>query len=56
MVLISSSNLRFIRTEEGDRVAISMIHIIMTEEMIKVGIDQTVEIGELILVGRVEVD
>ena len=33
-----------------------MIHIILTEEIIKVVKDQTVEIGEFNLVDKVEVD
>ena len=32
-----------------------MIHIIMTEEIIKIGMDQIVEIGEFNLVDKVEV-
>ena len=56
MGLIGNSNLRFIRAEEGDKIDISMIHIIMTEEIIKVGIDQTVEIEEFNLVDKIEVD
>ena len=33
-----------------------MIHIIMTEEIIKIGTDQTAEIGEFNLVDKVELD
>ena len=56
MGLIGNSNLRFIRAEEGDRAAISMIHVIMTEEIIKIETDQIVEIEEFNLVDRLEVD
>ena len=33
-----------------------MIHIIMTEEIIKIGKDQIVKVGEINLVDKVEVD
>ena len=56
MEIIGNSNLRVIRAEEGDKVEIFMIHIIMTEEIIKIDIDQIVEIGEFNLVDKVEVD
>ena len=56
MRVIGNSNLRFIRGEEGDKVEIFMTHIIMIEESIKVGTDQTVEIGECNLVNKVELD
>ena len=54
--MIDNSNLRFIRVEEGDKVEIFKTHIIKTEEMIKIDIDQTMQIGEFKLVDRVEVD
>ena len=56
MEIIGNSNLRFIRAEEGGRVEIFMINIIMTEEIIKIVTDQIAEIGEFILVIKVEVD
>ena len=56
MGLTGNSNLQFIRVEEGDKVEIFMIHIIMTEEIIKIDTDQMAEIGEFNLVGIVEVD
>ena len=55
MEIIGNSNLRFIRAEE-DKVKFFMTHIIMIEEIIKIGIDQTVEIGEFNLVDKVGVD
>ena len=56
MGLIGNSNLRFIGAEKGDKVEIFMIHIIMTEEIIKIDTDQIGEIGEFNLVDKVEVD
>ena len=56
MGLIGNSSLSSIRAGEGDKVEISMIHIIMTEEIIKVGIDLTVEIEEFNLVDKIEID
>ena len=56
MGLIGNSNLRLIRVEEGDKVEIFMIHVIMTEEIIKIDMDQIAEIGEFNLVEKVEVD
>ena len=55
MKLIGNSNLRFIRAGEEDKVEIFMTHIIMTEEIIKIGIDQIVMTGE-ISIDKVEVD
>ena len=55
MGLICNSNHRFIRAEE-DKVEIFMIHIIMTGEIIKIGIDQIAEIGEFNLMDKVEID
>ena len=46
MGLIGNSNLRFIRVEEGDKVEILRIHIIVIEEIIKIGTDQIAEIEE----------
>ena len=54
MGLICNSNLRFIKAEEGDRAEFFMIHIIMIKEIIKIGIDQIVEIGKFSLVDRVD--
>ena len=53
---IGNSNLRFIKAKEVDRVQFFMIHIIMMEEIIKICIDQIVEIEELNLVDKVGVD
>ena len=41
---------------KGDKVEFFMTQVIMIEEIIKVGIDQTVEIEEFNLVDKVEVD
>ena len=51
----SHSNLRSIKAKEDDKVEIFMIHIIMTRETIKVGIDQIVKTGEFSLTDKVEV-
>ena len=56
MAQIGNSKLRFIKAKEGDRLEIFMMHVIMTKEMIKIGIDQITEIGEFNLVDKVEVD
>ena len=56
MGLVGNANFRFITTEEGDKAEIFMIHIILIEEIIKIGIDQIVRIGEFNLVDKVEVD
>ena len=56
MGLMCNSNLRFIRAEKGDKVEIFMTHIIMIEKIIKIGIDQIVEMGKFNLVHKVEVD
>ena len=56
MGLIGNSNLRFIKAEEGDKVENFIIHIIMTEEIIRIDTDQIAEAGEFNLVDRVEVD
>ena len=55
MGIIGNSNLRFIRGEE-DKVEFFMIHIIMTEEIINIVTDQILDIRELNLVDKVEVD
>ena len=55
MKQIGNLNLRFIKIK-GDRVEIAMINVIITEEMIKIGIDQIAETGEVSLVNKVEVD
>ena len=52
---IGNSNLRFIRAEKGDKVEIFMTHIIMIEEITKLGTDQIVVTGE-ISIDKVEVD
>ena len=44
------------QSKAGNRVDIFMIHIGMTEEIIKIGIDQIAETGEFNLVDKVEVD
>ena len=56
MEQIHNSNLRFIKAKEGDRVDIFMTHVIMTGEIIKIGIDETAETEEFNLVDKVEVD
>ena len=56
MGLTGNSSLRFIRVEEGDKVEIFMIHIIMTDEIISIDTNQIVEIREFTLVDKVEVD
>ena len=53
---IGNLYLRFIRAKEVDRVESFMIHIIMREEIIKIGTDQIAEIEEFNLVAKVEVD
>ena len=55
MEIIGNSNLRFIITEEGEKVEFFIIHTIMTEEIIKTDTDQIAEIGEFSLVDKVEV-
>ena len=55
MGLIGSSNLSSIRAEEGDKVEIFIIYIIMREEIIKIGTDQIVMTGE-ISIDKIEVD
>ena len=54
MGLLDNSNLRFIKAEEEDKVNIFMIH--MTEELMKVGIDQIAETEEFSLMDKVQVD
>ena len=44
---IGNSSLRFSKAKEEDRVEIFMMHIIMIEEIIKIDIDQIVEIEEV---------
>ena len=44
------------KSRKGDKVEVSVIHIIMTEEIIKVGINHKVEIKEINLVDKIEVD
>ena len=55
MEQIGNLNLQFIKANEGNRVNIFMIHIIMTDEIIKIGIDQIVETGEFNLLDKAEV-
>ena len=43
-------NLRYIRGKEEDRHDIFMIDVALIKEIIKIGIDQTVEIGKYHLV------
>ena len=52
---IGHSNHTSVNAKEEDKVAIFMIHITMTEEAIKLGIDQIVVIGEFSLADKVEV-
>ena len=56
MGLIDNSNLRVYQSKGREQSRIFMSHIIMIEEIVKIGIDQTVEIGELNLLDKVEVD
>ena len=42
----NSSRLKYIKAKEGDRQEISKINVIMIEEIIRIGIDQTGEIEE----------
>ena len=56
MGITGSSNLRFFRAKERDKIEIFMTDMIMMEEIIKKGMDQIVEIGEFNLVDKVEVD
>ena len=56
MAPIGKSTFKFIRAEERDKVEIIMIHMNMTEEIIKIDTDQIVEIEEFNLVDKVEVD
>ena len=46
METIGNSNPRFITAEEGEKVEIFKTQVIMIEDIIKVGTDQTVEKGE----------
>ena len=55
MGLIGNSNLRFIRAEEEDKVESFMIHIIMTEEIIKIGTDWMADIGQFNFVDKIGV-
>ena len=54
MEIVGNSSLKFIRVKEGDKVESFMIHIIMTEGIIKIDIDQIEEMEELNLVDKVE--
>ena len=53
---IVNLNLRYIKAREGDKEEIFMIDITMINEVIKIGIGQIGEIGELNLMDKVEVD
>ena len=55
-VKISSLSLRYIRVREGERQETFMIDITMIKEMIKIGIDQAVEIGEYHSVEKYNMD
>ena len=52
---IGHSNLKSIKGKEEDKVEMFMIHITMTKETIKIGIDQIVVMGEFSLTDKVEV-
>ena len=56
MEQINSSNLRYVKAKEEDRQEISMTNIITIREIIKIGIDQVVEIEEFHLVVESSVD
>ena len=53
---ICNSSLRFIKGKEGDKVKIFMIHVIMIEEIIKIGTDHIAETREFNLVHNVEIE
>ena len=53
---IGNSNLRFTNAKEVNRVEFFMIHVIMIEEIMKIGTDQIAEIGEFNLVDKGKVD
>ena len=53
---ISSLSLRYIRVREEDRLESFMIDLAMIREIIKIGIDQTVEIGEYYSVEEYNMD
>ena len=50
---IGSSNLKYIRAKEGDRIEMFIIDIIIISIDIKIGTDQIEEIGEAILVDKI---
>ena len=49
-----SSSLKYIKAEEGDRQELSMTDVIMIKEIIRIGIDQIVEIEESNLVVEIQ--
>ena len=49
-------NLRYFKVKEEDKQQMSMTDIVMIREIIKIGIDQTVEIEEFHLVVEYSVD
>ena len=53
---VGNSSPRFAKIKEGDRVEIFMIHVIMIEEIIKIGTDQIEEVGEFNLVDKTDID
>ena len=52
----NSSNLRYFKAKEEDKQEISMTNVITTKEMIRISIDQVVEIGEFHMDRIIEVD
>ena len=56
IVKINHLNLRYIRVREDDRQKTFMIDIVMIRQIIKIGIDQRVVIGEYHSVGKYNVD
>ena len=58
---MSNQNLRYIKAKEKDRIEIIMVNVVMTEEIIKICIDEIEEIEEFNLVeelsmNKMEVD
>ena len=56
MEQVGNSNLRYMKAKEEVRVNFFIINIIMTEEIIKISIDQIEDIEEFSLVDKIEVD
>ena len=52
---VHNSSLIFTKVKEGNTVECFMIHVIMIEEIIKIGTDQIEETGEFNIVDKVKV-